>query len=55
MHVVNPELGESLQLPNDKRLLVIRNNQIKGFGRNHNTSFTHCVLNPDKGLRDGLF
>lgn len=35
------------------RLLVIRNQQPKGFGSNHNTAFRHCrtpwfcVLNPD--------
>ena len=54
-------LPETLNLPNDDRVLVIKNNEAKGFGANHNAAFKHCgtpffcVLNPDIVLLKGSF
>lgn len=52
---------ETLLLPNNEKLVVIENQQPKGFGSNHNAAFNHCVtpyfcvLNPDIVLAEDSF
>jgi N-acetylglucosaminyl-diphospho-decaprenol L-rhamnosyltransferase len=51
--IVTLNLNELLMLPEDPRIVVIRNESPKGFGANHNAAFKFCgtaffcVLNPD--------
>lgn len=57
--ILTLNLPEKLDLPNDKRLVVLHNTEVKGFSTNHNTAFSHCstpyfcVLNPDIVLLRG--
>jgi len=56
--VLTLNIKESLDLPDDPRLLLIENPEPKGFGANHNQAFAHCdttyycVLNPDVILHE---
>jgi GT2 family glycosyltransferase len=51
--IVTLNIPESIQLPKDRRIILIQNQEPKGFGVNHNYAFTKsksshfCVLNPD--------
>jgi N-acetylglucosaminyl-diphospho-decaprenol L-rhamnosyltransferase len=46
-------IQEKIELPNSKKLIVIKNERALGFGKNHNSIFKKinekyfCVLNPD--------
>ena len=59
--ILTLNLPESLNLPNDERLVLQENTTIKGFGANHNAAFKlcstpyFCVLNPDIVLLKGAF
>ena len=59
--ILTLNLPETLNLPDDDRVLVTQNNQVKGFGANHNAAFERCetpyfcVLNPDIVLLKGCF
>jgi N-acetylglucosaminyl-diphospho-decaprenol L-rhamnosyltransferase len=57
--ILTLNLPEAVNLPDDGRLLVVKNTEVKGFGANHNAAFKHCktpyfcVLNPDIVLLRG--
>lgn len=59
--ILTLNIKESLNLPLSNRLVVIHNDQPKGFGANHNAAFTQCeteffcVLNPDVVLMQPIF
>ena len=59
--ILTLNVDESLNLPVTERLQVIRNQEPKGFGVNHNAAFKFCntpyfcVLNPDIDLSKGVF
>ena len=59
--ILTMNIEEDLDLPDDDRLILIRNVSPKGFGANHNLAFTHCetayycTLNPDIVLRQNTF
>jgi N-acetylglucosaminyl-diphospho-decaprenol L-rhamnosyltransferase len=54
-------IHETLQLPDDSKLVTIYNASPKGFGSNHNTAFKHCntpyfcVINPDITFKNDPF
>ncbi|WP_334180941.1 glycosyltransferase [Pseudomonas nitroreducens] len=58
---VTLNIPEKLALPSDDRLIMIRNDQPKGFGANHNAAFERCEqpyfcpLNPDITLAENPF
>jgi GT2 family glycosyltransferase len=51
--ILTLNVPEAVSVPNDERLLLLRNATPKGFGANHNAAFKHCdtdyfaVVNPD--------
>ncbi|MCS3744343.1 glycosyltransferase [Rhizobium sp. BK661] len=55
--VVTLNIEETLDLPREPRLRVVRNTAPRGFGANHNAAFElcktpfYCVANPDIELR----
>lgn len=59
--ILTLNVPEELQLPNDERLVVIRNLAPKGFGANHNSAFElcsqdfFCPLNPDIAFAQSPF
>ena len=59
--VLTLNVPESLSLPTEERLTIIRNPSPKGFGANHNAAFGFCdqpffcVLNPDVELAENPF
>jgi GT2 family glycosyltransferase len=59
--ILTLNVDESLDLPFNDRLEVVRNASPQGFGANHNAAFTRCktpyfcVLNPDISLSEGVF
>lgn len=59
--IVTLNIPENLKLPESSRLTVVRNQEPKGFGENHNAAFLFCEadffcpLNPDIELIDNPF
>jgi GT2 family glycosyltransferase len=59
--ILTLNVPENLILPNDPRLIVVRNDSPKGFGANHNSAFLlcsqefFCPLNPDISFSDDPF
>lgn len=59
--IVTLNIEEPLELPQDARIEVLRNEHPKGFGANHNAAFAHCktdmycVVNPDIELPENPF
>lgn len=59
--IVTLNIPEALQLPDDQRLLVVKNALPQGFGANHNAAFLlsetpfFCVLNPDVTFESNPF
>ena len=57
--ILTLNLPEKLSVPDDERIIVVRNTKIKGFGANHNAAYRKCstpyfcVLNPDIVLLRG--
>ena len=58
---VTYNIAESLNLPQDERVLAIHNRTPAGFAANQNTAFSHCrlpyfcLLNPDIQLPSNPF
>ncbi|SEP89199.1 hypothetical protein SAMN05421693_10957 [Ectothiorhodospira magna] len=59
--ILTLNLRESLTLPADQRLTLVKNDRPKGFGANHNAAFSlsrqplFCCMNPDISLPDNPF
>lgn len=43
--IVTLNIFESINIPDDSRVLLIKNQTPKGFGDNHNTAFSKCHMN----------
>lgn len=58
--ILTLNIPEELNLPDDQRLSVIRNQSPKGFGENHNNAFELCdqtyfaIVNPDVDFKENV-
>lgn len=59
--ILTLNISELIEIPDDGRLHIIRNDYPKGFGANHNSAFQicnlpfFCPLNPDIGIESSPF